>query len=1014
MYSTVNYRTFNTTRVFSVNTGPPPSYEQSLNHPTCALPNHLPKSSNIAQNCHQHTPNDPYRSQQSNAERILTSSHPLPNNNGDNHPNHSSATAIPSPPETYLNVFLQNADGLTSKIDLLRAQNFDSHDIILLNETKLTDRVSDHAITLPNFTLFRKDGARGTHGSVALCKSLLMPTRLTRLEAVFESHNIEAIVFRISLPDQSKMAFVHIYRPPGSPAVWLSNLEDSIGQVRRVVPATVISGDFNLDLLKVTRQPTRFKEILRRLNTSVHSVFPTRIQTRNRRSRSATTSKTCLDIIATPINSQVEFYRISEHTDLFSDHQPINCAIRIAGSTTNSTAPHQKAQYRRNFNLLTKARTALALTKHAHHLDTVLAATEPELAIGRLQEVLLTVLNEVCPLIKVKPSSFRKLVPWETRKTKMALRKCKRAAKLHVRNPTPRAYRSLEKLKKHLKDCRLAAARNYGNFVAKSKNFKRICSHLKKITLANTDSTQKSPPISPSLLNNAFAETVTESSTHRNWEEPLCIPDPPTDQFSLKEFTTENISTALRKLRNSNAVGPDDIPNSLLKAANPIIARHLCHIMNLCVQSNYFPPRWKRSLIVAIHKKGPLDVANNYRPISLISTLGKVLEGLIADQLGAYAFRHNLINNDQFGFRPNSGTETAILAALSDWTTACGQGLFTGVLQIDLSKAFDCIPHAGINFLLRQFCDPSSTAMLADFLQNRNQRLRSSKSTQWKPVTRGVPQGSKLSPLIFAMFIACLGRHVRHCKIIQYADDTAVYYSARTVEEVKRQLQSEFDNLTTIYSQLNMKLNASKTIFFLVRPKRIPPAHITIGNVQIAESNSLNLLGFRLANNLSAAPQVGYVARVVRAKLGELAAARSKMPKHLARTFYVVYIRPHLEYAGMALETLATETEKRLLEGLQTRAVRLVAYGRQFVTRNINGARSHISGISEPARRSLGLEKLASRRQSRLRNLCNAVDSGAPTHPLVPGLLAEPPAMPNRWRRITLAATIARCNQPVA
>ena len=163
---------------------------------------------------------------------------------------------------------------------------------------------------------------------------------------------------------------------------------------------------------------------------------------------------------------------------------------------------------------------------------------------------------------------------------------------------------------------------------------------------------------------------------------------------------------------------------------------------------------------------------SNYRPISILSILGRLLERAVASQLQLYCDHHNIIPVQQFGFRKNSSCELALLAALDNWQNEASLGHLVGTLLIDLAKAFDSVSHPLLlSDLANIGCSELSLEWFVSYLSTRTQRVKIDNITSsWKPVTKGVPQGSSLSPLLFNIFVrqlpqACEGN------VYQFADD---------------------------------------------------------------------------------------------------------------------------------------------------------------------------------------------------------------------------------------------------
>ena len=158
-------------------------------------------------------------------------------------------------------------------------------------------------------------------------------------------------------------------------------------------------------------------------------------------------------------------------------------------------------------------------------------------------------------------------------------------------------------------------------------------------------------------------------------------------------FWKHEVFKSLSKLITSKSTGYDGIPNKLLKDASDIIARSLVHIFNASIMTGIFPNDLKVAIISPIHKSGCKTQCNNYRPISVLSAVAKILESLISKQLETYLEVNGVITEHQAGFRRQHSTQTSLLKVTNQWYINMDNGCLNGVLFLDLKKTFDCVDH---------------------------------------------------------------------------------------------------------------------------------------------------------------------------------------------------------------------------------------------------------------------------------------------------------------------------------
>ena len=166
-----------------------------------------------------------------------------------------------------------------------------------------------------------------------------------------------------------------------------------------------------------------------------------------------------------------------------------------------------------------------------------------------------------------------------------------------------------------------------------------------------------------------------------------------TDTFHFQTIDTYTVFHMLLSISASKATGLDKIPAKILKIAAPVIAQSLTNLFNYSIQTEIFPTEWKVVKIIPLHKSGPKNLADNYRPISILSAISKIFEKILHKQLFAYLNSNNLISKHQFGFRPMHSTADALLHSTSEWYRNMDDGMLNIAVFLDLKKAFDTVNH---------------------------------------------------------------------------------------------------------------------------------------------------------------------------------------------------------------------------------------------------------------------------------------------------------------------------------
>ena len=805
--------------------------------------------------------------------------------------------------------------------------------IIALTET-WTSPDDEYLLAYPGYNTFTKSRhpAMGG-GGVALLVDDTFQTEVIEIEANANSP-IESLFITTTPPMGKPLIIGSIYRPPKSNMLTTNNdFEKILATLSNQNKSCYLCGDFNMNLLNInTHQYT--SDFLNLMSTFLFRPLihvPTRI---------TNSSSTLIDNIFTNSLSFRECPGVFI-TDI-SDHLPIFAIL------DHQLTPSNKPKF-----ISYRCKSPTAYNSFESDLKNIswkntLSLTNPDSILESLDTILYGIYNCNFPVITRKARIYKtKLKPWMS---SALLKSCKTKNKLYrkyLKSKSTIAYSKYKTYKNKLTTILRNCEKNYyANLLELHKsNLKETWKIIREVlNQPNSKPTNIPLTVNGALVadpitianefNNYFASigpTMAATIPRANLHPSSYLKNPNPNSMFINPVTTNEVIDITLNLKNTKPYNCFELPNHIIKKIAPITAEPVAHLLNQSFQTGIVPSAMKVAIISPIFKSGDQSDLVNYRPISKLTCLSKVMERAMHNRLTDFLDSNNILYNKQFGFRKNHSTTHAIIEVVDKLTETMDQGKATIGVFLDLSKAFDTIKH---DILLDKLAHYGVRGTPLDwfksYLTGRLQQVYYHNTlSNLASILCGVPQGSILGPLLFLIYINDITNCSDKLLMFLFADDTTVFITGSSNANLFTTMNMELNNLGNWFQANLMSLNAKKTnyIIFSSRRRKIPEdnnLNISINSTPIKRVPQIKFLGIIIDEHLTWQPHINIVKNKIAKTIGIIKRLRSTLPKTTLRTLYNSLILPHLNY-GNVIWAGGYETSLLPIFLLQKKVVRLIS-----------------------------------------------------------------------------------------
>ncbi|KAJ8733365.1 hypothetical protein PYW08_001663 [Mythimna loreyi] len=815
----------------------------------------------------------------------------------------------------FFNAVHINAQSIPSHYsDLLSSFDSDLIHAVLVSETFLKPALPSTQYSLPGYKIVRNDRTGKGCGGVAIYLRGDITYKIIDQSPSVYSKCAEHLFLEIDF--QHTKMLLGVFYSPSLQIDYFSSFEAKLENLSSQYDHTIILGDFNTCLLKGDSRSRKLQSIVSSVNMHLLPLNATH------RAPHCTPSLLDLILVSDP-------NKVATHGQLpapFSYHDLIYLSYKIR-------PPKRKAKFLflrsfKNVNL-----EHLRADVGGIDWSPVLACEDIDTMVSVFNRTMLDLYEVHAPLKKVKVKHLP--APWLSPTIKNQMAKRDKAKRLYRKQPTEENWDLYKKLRNHCSRlCRDAKRRHIHNSI-NNCNPTQVWQFLKSLGLGKASSKSSSEKMDLNALNAHFSKSPVilddhvKSSTLKDLSN---LPLPTNNSFSFHPIAEQDIKKCIQSI-SSKAVGDDGLQLQMFLPIMSEIVPIIAHIVNFSLFTNSFPSAWKKAHVLPLPKVSNPTSPSQFRPISILPILSKVLESVVQKQLSHYLSSNSLLSPYQSGFRPGHSTVTTLVKITDDIRLAMENKCLTILVLLDFSSAFNSVDFDILLGILSSL-NVSAPAIewFKSYLRGRSQSVRSDEdSSDWCDLAAGVPQGGVLSPLLFSVFINAIIK-VLTSNYHLYADDLQLYrhFKVGELAETVAAINNDLENINKWAKSFGLLLNPTKSQALIVGGRymlsqldhqSLPP--VVYDSVPILYSKSAKNLGVHIDTKLSWDVHIADVSKRVFYSFQSLKRLQKFLPFHTKVTLAQSLLLPLIDYADVCFLD-ATEVLLNKLERLQNLCIRFI------------------------------------------------------------------------------------------
>lgn len=757
---------------------------------------------------------------------------------------------------------------------------------LAVSETWFSSQHNDNLVGIPGFILRRNDRSKKRGGGVAIYIKNSIRHRLT-----LKSHansKVEYLFLEIDNNAGIKCAVGVVYNPPGNTR--LDPLKRALANVSDKYNHVIILGDFNLNFLSSTAPVRRFKDFLRSINLLCPMSEPTNFV--------ADKNPSLIDLLL--IKEPSSLCRLSQLTlGSYTSHDLVYGCYNIP------MLEGSKSMVKRFRNYKKVCPQQLQQAAAELNWDLIYSMSDVDDQVEHLTNLIEKLMDSFCPVREVTVSDNSN-APWFTEDLKRMISARDYYHKISRVEANPILKASLlenyRRLRNKVNTMKLnLKAKSVSKTLNPNLPSSVLWKNLKNLGVTKS-SNDPADGFSPSEFNSYFSSVFSAPSVDNVVFRTVNEARFSRDELDFQSISDEEVASAINQI-STNAVGEDGISAIFIKKLCPFIVPFVTHIVNCCITKSHFPTGWKIANVRPIPKETNPEDVSEFRPISILPCLSKVLERIMKDQIQDFIDANNMLFKHQSGFRKAHSTNTAMLKVVSDLAAAIEKNCVSVLTLLDLKKAFDLVDHGKLLLKLKVKFNFSSRAcnFIKSYLSDRRQRVRVGDDfSELSQVTSGTPQGGILSALLFSLFINDLS-DVVDCGLHLYADDSQIYCSApkNDISLCVSKMNEVLKKVETWANDNSLTINPKKSSALIVSGKIISDAPpVQFGSDVISYSTEVTSLGLILDGQLTWKGQIEKICRSTNSGLWMLRQSQSFTPLATRKLLVKSLLIPKILYCS--------------------------------------------------------------------------------------------------------------------